>query len=163
VPALRASLSRIDRAVPVENLRTLADQALDTITLDRLIGALSSGFALLATLLAAIGLYGVVSWSLTQRTRELGLRIALGATVARLRRMVLRDVAQITAIGCMAGAITAFVLGRIIESLLFNVPGYDAFVMLATAAGIALVALGAGAIPARRASRVDAMTALRCD
>ena len=167
VPQLLASLhgvlSQIDPTVPVENLRPLADQVDDTMALDRLIGTLSSGFALLATLLAAIGLYGVLTYSLAQRTRELGLRIALGATIARVWRMVFRDVGRIAIVGCILGAMAALVLGRLAQSLLFNVPGYDAGVMLAAAVGIALIALGTGAIPARRASRIDPVQTLRCE
>jgi predicted permease len=161
--SLRAVLRQIDPTVPVENLRSLADQAGDTVMFDHLIGMLASGFALLASLLAAIGLYGVLTYNVAERTRELGLRIALGATIARVWRMVFGDVGHITTVGCMLGAIAALALGRLAQSQLFNVPGYDAFVMLAAAAGIALIALGAGAIPARRASRIDAMTALRCE
>ena len=167
VPQLLASLhgvlSQIDPTVPVENLRPLADQVDDTMALDRLIGTLSSGFALLATLLAAIGLYGVLTYSLAQRTRELGLRIALGATIARVWRMVFRDVGRIAIVGCILGAMAALVLGRLAQSMLFNVPGYDAGVMLAAAVGIALITLGTGAIPARRASRIDPVQTLRCE
>jgi putative ABC transport system permease protein len=149
--------------LPVENLRTLADQAAETIALDRLIGRLSSGFALLATLLAAIGLYGVLTCNIAQRTRELGLRIALGATIGRVWSMVFREVGQITAVGSILGAIAALALGRLAQSLLFDVPGYDASVMLTAAAAVAVIALGAGAIPARRASRIDPMMTLRCE
>jgi predicted permease len=160
---LRAVLTQIDPTVPVEHLRPLADQAGETIALDRLIGALSAGFALLATLLAALGLYGVLTYDLAQKTRELGLRIALGATVARVWRIVFTNVGRITIAGCVLGTIAALAIGRLAQSQLFNVPGYDVVVMLMAAGGIALIAAGAGAIPARRASRIDAITALRCE
>jgi ABC-type antimicrobial peptide transport system permease subunit len=141
----------------------LADQVGDTTALDRLISTLSAEFAVLATLLAAIGLYGVLSFNLAQRTRELGLRMALGATGARVQRMVFRQVGQITIVGGIVGAFAALGLGRVAQSMLFQVPGYDTAVMLSAAAGVSLVALGAGAIPAWRASRIDPMQALRCD
>jgi predicted permease len=160
---LRAVLTQIDPLIPVENLRPLADQIGDTTTLDRLIRTLSSGFALLATLIAAIGVYGVLAYDLAQRTRELGLRIALGASIARVWRMVFGQLARITIVGAVLGAIVALALGRIAQSLLFEVPGYDGAVIVAAAVGVALIALGAGAIPARRAARVDPMQALRCD
>jgi putative ABC transport system permease protein len=161
--AIRAVLNRIDPTVPIENLRPLADQVGATTALDRLIGTLAAGFALVATLLAAIGLYGVLSYNMARRTRELGLRIALGATIARVWRLVFRDVGRITAAGCVLGAFAALALGQLAQSLLFNVPGYDITVMLAATAGIALVAAIAGAIPARHAAHIDAMQALRCE
>src|SRR5206468_4687201 len=147
--AIRAVLNRIDPTVPVENLRPLADQVGATTALDRLIGTLAAGFAFVATLLAAIGLYGVLSYNMARRTRELGLRIALGATIARVWRLVFRDVGRITAAGCLLGAFAALALGQLAQSLLFNVPGYDVTVMLAAAAGVALIGSIAGAIPAR--------------
>jgi putative ABC transport system permease protein len=163
IPRLRVALTEIDSSVPVENLRPLADQADATATLDRLITMLASGFAVLAMLLAGVGLYGVLSYNLAQRTRELGLHMALGATVARVRRMVFLQVSRITIVGGIAGAIAALALGRIAESMLFQVPGYDILVLVAATAAVIVVALGAGAIPAWRASRIDPMQALRCE
>ena len=163
IPRLRVAIREIDSSVPVENLRPLADQADDTATLDRLISMLASGFAVLAMLLAGIGLYGVLSYNLAQRTRELGVHIALGATAARVRRIVFREVGRITIVGGIAGTIGALALGRIAESMLFQVPGYDRLVMLAATAAVIVVALGAGTIPAWRASRIDPMQALRCE
>ncbi len=160
---LRSAVSDVDPTVPVENLLPLADQAFTTLALDRFIGTLSSGFALLATFLAALGLYGVLTCNLAQRTRELGLRIALGATIARVWRMVFSEVGRIAMVGCLLGAIAALALGRLAQSQLFDVPGYDPVVILAAAGGMALIVLVAGAIPARRASRIDPMQALRCE
>jgi predicted permease len=160
---LRVVLRQIDPTVPVENLRPLADQVGDTVALDRLIRTLSSGFSILATLLAAIGLYGVLTYNLVQRTRELGLRIALGASIARVWRMVLAQVGQITIVGGIAGSMAALALGRLAQSLLFQVPGYDAVIMVTSAVGVAVIALGVAVIPARRASRIDPMQALRCE
>jgi predicted permease len=160
---LRVALRQIDPSVPVENLRPLADQVGDTTTLDRLIGTLSSGFAVLATLIAAIGVYGVLACDMARRARELGLRIALGASIARVWRLVLGQLAQVTIVGGVLGAVAALALGRVAQSLLFEVPGYDGVVMVAATAGVTVIALGAGAIPARRASRIDPVQALRCD
>jgi predicted permease len=163
VPAIRAITREIDPTVPVENLRSLADQVGDRTMLDRLVSTLSLGFAVLATLLAAIGLYGVLAYNLAQRTRELGLRIALGATAPGVWRMVYGHVGRTALVGGTIGAVAALVVGRLAESQLFQVPGYDSTVTIAAALGIVVVAFIAGCIPAWRASRVDPVQALRCE
>jgi len=163
IPQLREVLRQIDNSVPVENLRPLADQAGDTSTLDRVISMLASGFAAVAMLLAGIGLYGVLSYNLAQRTREIGLHMALGATVGSVRRMVFRQVGPIAVSGAAAGAIAALAIGRIAESMLFQVPGYNVTVMVAACAAVTAIALAAGSVPAWRASRIDPMQALRCE
>ena len=116
---------------------------------------------MLATILAAVGLYGVLAYSVAQRTREIGLRIALGAGAAQVRGLVLRQVAKMTVIGGVIGLVAAFFLGRAAESLLFGLQGNDPFVMVSVAVVLGVVALGAGYVPAARASRVDPMVALR--
>lgn len=158
VPGVVASL---DPNLPVDNLSTLPDVIRDTVFLDRLIGLLSSGFALLATLLAATGLYGVLSYSVVQRTRELGLRQALGATPLRLRRMVLRQVGWMSMAGGLAGLLLAVLLGRAAEAVLFGLSGYDPVVLCGAVAAVGAVVLAAGYLPARRASRITPMEALR--
>ncbi len=145
----------------MEDLKTLEQQVLDNVVLDRLISMLSAAFAVLATLLAAVGLYGVLAYTVAQRTREIGLRMALGADGPRVRRMVLRQVGRMTLIGGVIGIVAALGLGRAASSLLFGMEGYDPFVVGVVAALLAGVALGAGYIPALRASRVDPMRALR--
>ena len=131
------------------------------VFLDRLMTTLSAAFAVLATLLAAIGLYGVLAYTVAQRTREIGLRMALGAAPSRVRVMVLRQVAIMTVIGGVIGLTAAVAAGRGAQSLLFQLQGSDPVVLAASAIVLTLVALGAGLIPAHRASRLDPMRALQ--
>jgi predicted permease len=154
-------VARLDPNLPVQYLRTLPQQVRQNVFVDRMVSVLSTAFACLATLLAAIGLYGVLSYTVTQRTREIGLRMALGANRARVRSMILRQVAVITFIGGAIGLMAALWLGRLAESQLFELKGSDPVVLCAASLVLALVALSAGLLPARRASRIDPMTALR--
>jgi predicted permease len=159
--AVPTVMSRIDPNLPVENLKTLPQQVKENIFLDRMISTLSASFAVLATLLAAVGLYGVLAYTVAQRTREIGLRMALGADGSRVRGMVLRQVSLMLLIGGVLGIAAAFGLGRAAGSLLFGLEGFDPAVFGAATLVLALVALGAGYLPALRASRVDPMQALR--
>jgi predicted permease len=154
-------VAQIDSNLPVEELRTLPQQIRENVFLDRFISVLSTGFASLATLLAAIGLYGVLAYTVAQRTREIGLRMALGAAPERVRGMVLRQVAWMTMVGGAIGLAFAVAIGRLASSLLYQLEGYDPTVLAAAAASLTIVALGAGFIPAVRASKVDPMRALR--
>jgi len=129
--------------------------------MERMISILSASFAVLATLLAAVGLYGVLAYTVAQRTREIGLRMALGAAPNRVRAMVLRQVGVMTVVGGTVGLIAAVWAGRAAKSILYQMEGHDPIVLVASAMLLALVALGAGFIPAHRASRVDPMLALR--
>jgi putative ABC transport system permease protein len=154
-------IKKLDPNLPVEDLKTLTQQVRENVFLDRMIGTLSAAFAVLATLLAAIGLYGVLAYSVAQRTREIGVRMALGADAGRVRRMVLRQVGTMTLIGGVIGIAGALALGRGAQSLLYELKGYDPIVTGLAAGVLALVALGAGYLPARRASETDPMHALR--
>jgi len=122
---------------------------------------LSAAFAVLATLLAAIGLYGVLAYTVAQRTREIGLRMALGADPARVRRMVLRQVAIMTVVGAVVGLGAATYLGQLAQSLLYELQAHDPVVLTTATVLLAVVALAAGLIPAQRAARVQPMQALR--
>ena len=154
-------MARLDANLPVENLRTLPQQVRDNVFLDRFISVLSASFACLATLLAAVGLYGVLAYTVSQRTREIGLRMALGAAPSRVRGMVLRQVGVMVVIGGAIGLAGAIGLGRLAQSLLYELQGSDPLVLIAAAVSLSLVALAAGFVPAHRASQVDPMSALR--
>jgi predicted permease len=156
-----AVVARLDPHLPVDNLRTMPQQVRENVALDRVISTLAAAFAALATLLAAVGLYGVLAYAVTQRTREFGLRLALGAQPGRVRRIVLTQVAWMVAVGGAIGIGLAVMLGRLAKALLFELEGYDPAVLAASAAGMVVVALAAGLVPALRAARVDPMTALR--
>ena len=159
--AIPALLKTLDANLPVEDLKTLEQQAKESVLLDRVIGVLSAAFAALATLLAAIGLYGVLAYTVAQRTREFGLRMALGANGGRVRGMVLRQVGLMTLIGSVVGILAAFGVGRAAQSILFGMEGFDLVVVGLVTMLLAGVAIGAGYLPALRASRVDPMKALR--
>jgi predicted permease len=161
LPTIAKVVARLDPNLPVEQLRTLEEQIRDNVFLDRLLMVLSVSFAALATLLAGVGLYGVLAYTVALRTREIGLRMALGAAPERVRRMVLRQMGVMTAVGAMIGLGLAALAGRGAQSLLFELKGYDPVVFAASACLLALIAIGAGFVPALRASRVDPMTALR--
>jgi predicted permease len=154
-------VGRVDPGLPVEDLRTMPEQVRQNVFMDRMISTLSAGFAVLATLLAAVGLYGVLAYTVAQRTREIGLRMALGAAPARVRGMVLRQVAIMTVIGGTLGLIGALLAGRFARAILYQMEGYDPAVLAGSVAILTLVAMGAGFLPAHRASRVDPMRALR--
>jgi predicted permease len=159
--AVPGMMRRLDPNLPVEQLKTMPQQVKENVFLDRMISILSASFALVATLLAAIGLYGVLAYSVAQRTREIGVRMALGASSRNVRGMVLRQVGIMTLIGGVIGIAGAIALGKGARSLLFEIKGYDPLVLVASAVLLALVALAAGYVPAVRASRVDPMQALR--
>ena len=158
IPGLVAAL---DPSLPVSDLDTLEAQARASTYESRVIALLLVSFAALATSLAAIGLYGVLAYAVAQRTREFGLRMALGADAARLRAMVLAQVGRLTLAGGGAGIAAAFGVGRVAQALLYEVEGLPLSVVAAAAAALAAVALAAAIAPARRAARVDPMAALR--
>ncbi len=158
IPAVVAELAP---NLPVTDLKPLAQQVEDNSLQDRAMAVLSAAFAGIATLLAAIGLYGVLAYSLSQRTREIGLRMALGADAARVRAMVLGQVGRMTLTGGVLGFVAALGLARAAQSLLYEVDGLPPAVAAAAGLVLTAVALGAGLVPARRAARVDPMIALR--
>jgi predicted permease len=151
----------LDPNLPVEQLKTMTQQVKENVFLDRLISMLSAAFALLATLLAAVGLYGVLAYSVAQRTREIGVRMALGANGGRVQLMVLRQVAIMTLIGGVVGIGAAIALGKAAQSLLFDLQGRDPAVIVLSAIVLSAVAMISGYIPALRASRIDPVQALR--
>ena len=159
--SIPGAMKRLDPNLPVESLKTMPQQIKENVFLDRMISILSASFALLATLLAAIGLYGVLAYNVAQRTREIGVRMALGADSGRVRAMVLRQVGWMVLIGGVIGIAGALALGRGAKSLLFEIKGHDPAVFVGSAVLLALIALAAGYVPALRASKIDPMQALR--
>ena len=154
-------IKKLDPNLPVEDLKTMPQQVRENVFMDRMISTLATAFAVLATLLAAVGLYGVLAYTVAQRTREIGVRMALGADSGRVRAMVLRQVGMMTLVGGVIGIAGALALGRAAKSLLFELQGHDPLVVVTAAVLLVVVALVAGYIPARRASRVQPMQALR--
>ena len=161
IPTIPRMVAQLDATLPVEDLRTLPEQVRQNVFLDRFIGLFAAAFAILATLIAAVGLYGVLSQTVAQRTREIGVRMALGAAPGRVRLMILRQVGLMTAIGGVVGIAAAIGLGRLAQSQLYRMHGDDPAVLGAAAVTLSLVALGAGLVPAFRASRVEPTRALR--
>jgi ABC-type antimicrobial peptide transport system permease subunit len=161
VSSIRSTMLGLDPNLPLEDMKTLEDQVKESVVIDRVISLLAAAFAGLATILAAVGLYGVLTYIIGQRTREIGLRMALGANAERVRRMVLRQMAGMLAVGGIIGLVAAFGLGRAAQSLLFELEGHDPVVMVAATVLLSVVALAAAFLPALRASRVDPMSALR--
>lgn len=155
------TVARLDPDLPVDELKTMPQQVRENVFVDRFLTVLTAAFGALATLLAAVGLYGVLAYTVAQRTREMGLRMALGADRRRVLGLVLAQVGRLTAVGSAIGLALALALGRLARSQLFELEGHDPAVLLAATVALALVALGSGLAPARAAARVDPMVALR--
>ena len=162
-PAARAAVASLDPQLPVFDLKTLTAQIRESLLTERLIFVLSVAFGGLAALLAAIGIYGVLAFSVAERRREIGVRMALGADPATVRRLVLSEVGRFLVIGAAVGLPAAWALARVIESILFGVKAADPLVFASGLALMAAVALGAGYLPARRAAKIDPLDALRGD
>jgi predicted permease len=161
VRAIRGTMHEIDPNLPVEDLKTMPQQVHENVFLDRMISTMSAAFAVLATLLAAVGLYGVLAYSVAQRTREIGVRMALGADSGRVRAMVLGQVGVMTLVGGIIGIGGAVALGRGAQSLLYELKGTDPVVFALAALALLAVSFAAGYLPAARASRIDPIQALR--
>ncbi|MDX2152782.1 MAG: ABC transporter permease [Bryobacteraceae bacterium] len=161
LPAIRDAVRRVDPNLVVFDLRTLDDQLNLRLANERMLSFLSAGFAVLATVLAVIGLHGVLAFVVTRRTRELGIRIALGAGQARILRLVLREMLAVICAGLAAGICGAFLLGRYVETQLFGVRAWDAAVFAISAATLLAASLLASLLPAWRASRISPLRALR--
>jgi ABC-type antimicrobial peptide transport system permease subunit len=154
------AVADVNPGISIES-QVLTERISDSLLRERLMATLSGAFGLLAALLAALGLYGVISYMVAQRRKEIGVRMALGASRGRVVILVLREAAVLVAVGLVIGAVLALWAGRAAGSLLFGIVPYDAVTMIAAAGLLAIVALVSSFIPARRAAALDPMVALR--
>jgi predicted permease len=160
-PRMRQVVQRVDGTLPVTELKTMDTQIRESLFVERMVATLSAAFGFLATLLAAIGLYGVMSYAVSLRTREIGVRVALGAERGTVLRMVLKEVAVLALVGVAVGLPSGYGLGRLVESQLFGMSARDPLTFAAATSTLLLAAFFAGYFPALRATRVDPMVALR--
>ena len=156
-------VARLDANLPIDDFRTMDDQVWENTTRERILTTMSSAFAALAVVLAAIGLYAVLAYGVAQRLREIGIRIALGARSADVRRLVISQVGRISLVGGVIGAALAFAIGRAGRAMLYEVQGYDLSIIGGAVLLVAAVVVLAAVIPARRAIRVQPVEVLRAD
>ncbi len=159
--AIVNEVRKTDRLIPITQIRTMADLRAGALQSDRFNVWLLSSFALLALLLAALGIYGVMSYAVTRRTQEIGIRMALGAQRFDVLRLVVKNGLTLSLIGVAIGLVAAFAFTRLMESLLFEVRPTDAMTYAIVSGALLIVALLACYIPARRATKVDPLVALR--
>ena len=160
-PLLRRTVEAVDRDLPVVDLRTQREQINATMQLERAFAALTAGFGVLALALACVGIYGIMAYSVAQRTNEIGIRLALGAQPRQVRGMILRESTWLTATGIGVGAGAALALARLVKSMLYGVAPNDPITLAAGIGILLVIALIASWIPARRAASVQPMEALR--
>jgi len=161
--AVRSALAQLDSSLPLFNVRTMDEVIADNASGQQFLATLIGLFAALALLLAAVGIYGVLSYLVTQRTREIGIRMSLGASRAQVLGLVLGRGMRLACIGFALGGVAALAAGKVLAGVLHGVTPRDPVIFAVTAGTLALVALLACYIPARRAARVDPMEALRCE
>jgi len=161
IRSAREVMRGIDSNLPLEDMKTMRQQIRENVAIDRIISILSACFAVLATLLAAVGLYGVLAYTVATRSREIGVRMALGASAGAVRRMVLGQVLRMLVVGGLVGIVGAVFLGRAASAILFGMEGTDPLVFAVSASVLAAFALAAGLVPAVRASRTAPSQALR--
>jgi len=158
---LRDVVQRQDRDLPIIDIRTQQEQIDATMQQERMFAALTTGFGVLALALACVGIYGIMAYTVANRTNEIGIRLALGAEQGQVRAMILRESGWLAATGVLVGVGAALGLTRLVKSMLYGVQPWDPATMVAGALLLLVVALAASWIPARRAAAVQPMEALR--
>jgi putative ABC transport system permease protein len=162
-PSVNAAVHAIDPELPVADVRTMEDVVDATLARPRTVSVLLSAFALMALVLAGVGVYGVMAYSVSQRTQEFGVRMALGATAQSVFRMVIGQAMRLVVVGVVAGLIAAGALTRMLDTLLFQTTALDPLTYAATAVMLMLVAVFAAYVPARRGTRIAPTDALRAE
>ena len=161
VPALRRIVQQVDPDLPMIDIRAEREQIDATMQMERTLATLTAGFGVLALLLASVGIYGIMAYTVSQRTNEIGIRLALGALPSQIRGMVLRETTWITATGLVAGVAGGLALTRLVKSMLYGIAPYDPVTLAGAVLLLLVVALLASWIPARRAAGVQPVEALR--
>lgn len=159
--SIRGAVQSVDSKLVLDTFRTMDAQIDDNIATERMIALLASGFGILAAILAAVGLYGVLAYSTAQRTREIGVRMALGASRMSVVQMVLLDVLRLAGAGVIVAVPVSIILSRLMKTQLFGVSNYDPLTMIGVIFLVTFVAMAAALLPARRAAGIDPMRALR--
>ncbi|MGA8151836.1 MAG: ABC transporter permease [Terriglobales bacterium] len=159
--AIQNAMRQLDSKLVLDTMRTMDEQINNNLSTERLVAMLAVSFGILATLLAAVGLYGVLAYAIVQRTREIGIRLALGATRGSVARMVLAEVTRLAGVSIALALPLTLILSRLVRSQLFGISDYDPLTLCATTALVAIVALVAAWLPTQKATRIDPMVALR--
>jgi ABC-type antimicrobial peptide transport system permease subunit len=163
MPALRDAIRRAAPSLAIREVVTLGELSERTVGTERFVSDLTSLFGLLGVVVASLGLYGTIAYSVARRTNEIGVRLALGASPSGVRWMVVKETLWLVAAGAAAGVLLVLPLNRLLASVLFGVSSRDPRTLIISAATVILVGLIAGAVPAFRASRVNPTSALRAD
>jgi predicted permease len=161
IPSLRRAVASIDKNVPLLDIRTQNEQIEDTTRQERIFASLTSGFGILALILACIGIYGIMAYTVAQRTNEIGIRMALGAQSGRILRTILREASWMAVVGVIVGLVAAVAMARLITSMLFGLKPYDPMTLAGASLLLVLIAIAASWVPAWRAAHVDPIKALR--
>jgi ABC-type antimicrobial peptide transport system permease subunit len=163
VPGVATAVRALDPELPLADVKTMEEVVDSTVARPRTVSALLAAFALIALVLAGVGVYGVMAYSVSQRTQEIGVRMALGATMGSVLRLVIGQALRLVALGVVLGLAAAALLTRVLEDLLFNTAPLDPLTFAATALVLTLVAAVASYVPARRGARLAPTEALRTE